>query len=71
MNVPMDYEDGVEQKATHLALLDIKKDDNIEVLPWNRNILKANLSPVRMSVLESGLKESIWDWTQVPRGKEF
>ena len=71
MNVPVDYDNEVERKATNPALLDIKQDDEIEDPPRNRNISKANQSPVRRGVLESGLEEVRWDLTRVPRRKEF
>ena len=54
-NVPVDYGDEVEWKATHPALLDINQDNKIEVPPQNGNITKADLSPLCRSVLESGL----------------
>ena len=71
MNVPVDYDYKVEHKANHPALLEIKQNENIEVPPQNWNILKANPSTVHRSVLESGLKEAIWDSTLLPRPKEF
>ena len=58
MKVPVYYDDEVDQKATHLALLYTKQDEEIEVLPRNWNTPKADPSPVRRSVLESGLKEA-------------
>ena len=66
MNVPVVYDEEVEQKATHPALLDIKQDNEIKVFPQNRNIPKANPSPVWRSVLECGLEEVRWELTRVP-----
>ena len=70
MNISVDYDDEVEQKATHPTLLGIKQDDDIEVPPQNWNIPKADPSPVCRSVLESGLEEARWDSTRVPRRKD-
>ena len=60
MNVPVEYYDKVDHKATYPALLDTKHDDKIRVLPSNRNMPKSNPNQVRRSVLVSGLKEVIW-----------
>ena len=70
-NVPVDNDSKVEQNATHPALLGIKQDDMVEVPPQNRNIPKADPSPVRRSVLESGIKKVRWESTQVPPQKVF
>ena len=69
MNIPVDYDDGVERKATHPALLDTKNHNNIMVPSCNRNIPKADPNPVRRSVLGSGLEEVRWDSAQIPRQK--
>ena len=50
MNVTVDYDDKVERKSHHPALLDIKQDDKIEVPPQNRNIPKADMSTLRSDI---------------------
>ena len=71
VNVPVYYDNEVEQKANHPALLYIKQDNDIEVPPQNQNIPKANLSPRLRSVLESGIEDVRWELTRVPQKKEF
>ena len=65
MNFPVDYNNKVEPKATHPAVLDTKQDNMIEVLPRNCNIPKDNPSPVHKSVLGGVLKKLRWDLARV------
>ena len=71
MNVPVDYDDEVECKATHPVLLGTKQDKEIKVPPCNRNIPKADPSPVHRSVLGNGFMELRWDLSRVPQKNEF
>ena len=71
MNFPVDYNNKVEPKATHPAVLDTKQDNMIEVLPRNCNIPKDNPSPVHKSVLGGVLKKLRWDLARVSQRNGF
>ena len=62
MNIPVDYDDEVERKATHPKLLD--KVTDYEILPRTRNKPKANPSAVHRSVLgNSPLRQKQVSWS--------
>ena len=68
MNVPVEYNDDVERKLTHPALLDKGDDDDVIVPPLDQKQPKAVPKPVRrsvLSVLRDSLKRVKWD----PRSK--
>ena len=69
MNFTVEYDAGVERKATCPTLLYTKQDNNIKVLPRNWNITKVDPSPMRRSMLENGIEEVRWDLVQVPQQK--
>ena len=69
MNVPVFYDDKVECKSPHPALLDTKQNDGIKVTPNNQNIPKADPSPVCRSVSGRVIEEVRWHLAQVPRRK--
>ena len=71
INFPVDFVDKVDRKDNHPALLVTNQDDDIEVLPRNHNIPKADPSPVRRTVLGNGLNNFMWDLEQVPRRNGF
>ena len=69
MNVPVYYDDKVECKSPHPALLDTKQNDGIKVTPNNQTIPKADPSPVCRSVSGRVIEEVRWHLAQVPRRK--
>jgi len=70
MNVPVEYDDDVERKLTHLALLNKGDDDEVIVLPLTQKQPKAVPKPGRRSVLRDSLKRVKWDLIVVPRKTE-
>ena len=56
MNVHVDYVDKVDCKATHPALLYTNHYNEIKVLPRNHDIIKADSSLVRRSMLGIDVK---------------
>ena len=71
MNVPIDYDDKVDHKATRPALLYTKQDNKTEVLPNNWNIPKAYPTLLHRSVLGDGLKKVRFDLEQFPLQNEY
>ena len=71
MNFTVDYDAGVERKATCPTVLDTKHYNKIKVLPHNFNITKVDPNPVRRSMLDNGIEEVRWDLAQVPRQKRL
>ena len=66
INVPIEYDDNVERRCTHPALLDKGDDDDVIVLPLDQKQQKAVPKPVRRSVLRASLKRVKWDLSVVP-----
>ena len=60
MNVPIEYDNDVERRLTHPALLDKGDDEQPKAVP----------EPVRRSVLRDSLKRVKWDPRVVPRKTE-
>ena len=61
MNVPVEYDDDVECKLTHPALLNKGGNDEVAILPPNRKQPEAVPMPVCRSVLRDSLKRVRWD----------
>ena len=70
MNVPVEYDDDVERRLTHPALLDKGDDDDVIIPPLDQKQQKAVPKPVRRSVLRDSLKRVKWDPKVVPRKTE-
>ena len=66
MNVPIEYDDDVERRLTHPALLDKGDDDDVIIPPLDQKQRKAVPEPVRRSVLRDSLKRVKWDPRVVP-----
>ena len=70
MNVPIEYDDDVERRLTHPALLDKGDDDDVIIPPLDQKPPTAVPEPVRRSVLRDSLKKVTWDPRVVPRKTE-
>ena len=71
MNVPIEYDDDVERRLTHPALLDKGDDDDVIIPPLDQKQQKAVPKPVRRSVLRDSLKRVKCDPKIVPRKTEL
>ena len=70
MNVLIEYDDDVERRLTHPALLDKGDDDDVIIPPLAQKQQKAVPEPVRRSVLRDSLKRIEWDPKVVPSKTE-
>ncbi len=70
MNVPIEYDDDVECRLTHLALLNKGDDDDVIILPLDQKQREAIPEPVHRSVLRDSMKRVKWDPRVVPRKTE-